>query len=86
MSTFLIGPQLGHHKKKHSAPDNFIDIFVPKVWIRTGQNATDADRTQSDFREYKLMVFLGLKTTMCLFFKPDATFSYPMLLSLHAFL
>jgi hypothetical protein len=45
MSTFLIGPQFDHFKKKFSAPENFINVFTPSVWVRSGQNATDSDRS-----------------------------------------
>ena len=86
MSTFLVGPQFTPPKKKSSMADTFIDVFAPIVWMRTSQGATDADSQSEDIRPFRLMVFLGLKTTIVLFLKPDFAMTHPFLLSLHAFL
>jgi len=54
--------------------------------MRTSQGATDSDPTADDIRPFRMMVFLGLKTTMVMFFKPDFEFTHPFLLNLNAFL
>jgi hypothetical protein len=56
------------------------------VYMKTSQGATDSKTNTDDIRPFRMMVFLGLKTTIIMFFKPDVELTQPFLLKLNAFL
>jgi len=84
ISSFLIGPQF--HKNQKGSSDSPIEIFAPMVYMRTSQGATDSKHDAEDLRPFRMMVYLGLKTTTVMFFKPDYEFNHTFLLNLNAFL
>jgi hypothetical protein len=63
-----------------------IEVFAPVVYMRTSQGASDSKTNTDDVRPFRMMVFLGLKSTITMFFKPDYVFTHSFLLNLNAFL